>query len=117
MGHGFYSEKVGTIYGRISSCEYERVRRGLGGMPYMFVHYWAEIIDDRDVQRSLVNCAHNHREPEHAMPCLRRLLKVAIALAQPHPVGNYGAKALLEPDEIRGAIKIVLSRQSIRRRA
>lgn len=51
------------LRGRIASIDYWRGR--------IVTRYWAEVVDERDPQRSLVYCPHEHREPEPAMRCLR----------------------------------------------
>jgi hypothetical protein len=106
MGYGHYTDRVGTIYGRVVSSEHWRDR---WGATYTVVEYWAQIVDDRDIQYPLINCPHNHREPENALPCLRRLMKLAVKLAEPKPVAPGRVQTLtLDPDQIRGALKIVL---------
>lgn len=102
MGSSLQMSK-GTVHGYVCSYEYESRYRW--GNPLMVVRYWAQIEDQRDAQRPIICCPHEHREPEAALPCLKRLFRIATLLALPRQHGTYAVKVGLSPEQIRDATK------------
>lgn len=114
MGYGHFVEH-GSLQGCVVSGEWERERRGMGGNVYYKVRYWAQIRDCRDAQYPIVCCEHEHREPEAALPCRDRLMRLVVRLAKPTPVGRGRQQITLTPDQIRGALKLYFAQQKHRR--